>query len=263
MELSYILADPSGNTTAFILSPVNTGDYGNVARKVMEQLNAEQVAFIHDGRMNMMGGEFCGNASRSYALWKALHESNGLTLRHFFGTMEQTVVVSGAPKPLTVTLRCDGTECYHASIAMPLPCRVLPMEEPFLGPCTLVEYPGISHVVLENREPHEDDPAIVRELLESLDAEDGCFGLLYLEDNTLRPRVLVRDTGTDVWESSCASGTCAVAAALSLRQKTSLELELFQPGGSLTACTSIDEGKLTSLTLDGPITFPRSGILTL
>ena len=39
MELSYILADPSGNTTAFILSPVDPADYSSVARKVMEQLN--------------------------------------------------------------------------------------------------------------------------------------------------------------------------------------------------------------------------------
>ena len=263
MELSYILADPSGNTTAFILSPVDPADYGSVARKVMEQLNAEQVAFVHDGRMDMMGGEFCGNASRSYALWLALHEPGGLSLRHFYGTREQTVTVSGAPHPLTVTLRCDGTDRYYASITMPLPQRVLPMEEPFLGPCTLVEYPGISHVLLENREPHADDPAAVREILETLDAEDGCFGLLYLEDNTLRPRVLVRDTCTDVWESSCASGTCAVAAALSLRQNTPLELELFQPGGSLTASAIVEDGKLIALTLDGPVTFPQSGILPL
>ena len=96
----------------------------------------------------MMGGEFCGNASRSYALWLALHEPGGLSLRHFYGTREQTVTVSGAPHPLTVTLRCDGTDRYYASITMPLPQRVLPMEEPFLGPCTLVEYPGISHVLL-------------------------------------------------------------------------------------------------------------------
>ena len=83
------------------------------------------------------------------------------------------------------------------------------------------------------------------------------------EDNALRPRVLVRDTCTDVWESSCASGTCAVAAALSLQQNAPLELELFQPGGNLTASAIVEDGKLVALTLDGPVTFPKSGILTL
>ena len=72
MDLCYILADPSGNTTAFVLSPVPPHQYGPVARAVMERLKAEQVAFLHDGRMDMMGGEFCGNASRSFALWQAL-----------------------------------------------------------------------------------------------------------------------------------------------------------------------------------------------
>ena len=262
MELSYILADPSGNTTAFVLSPVASDDYGPVARTVMDRLNAEQVAFVHDDRMDMMGGEFCGNASRSFALWQALHRPNGLSLSPLQGQLQQTVTVSGAPHPLTVTLWGNGSS-LHASIAMPLPNRILPLEEPFLGPCTLIEYPGISHVLLENRTPLDDDPAAVRELLESLGAEDGCFGLLYLEDNILRPRVLVRDTCTDVWESSCASGTCAVAAALALRQNTSLTLELFQPGGSLTACATVEGGNLTALTLDGPVTFPKSGTITL
>lgn len=263
MELSYILADPSGNTTAFVLSPVPTGDYGRLARQVMARLNAEQVAFVHSERMDMMGGEFCGNASRSYALWKALHRPDGLSLQPLQGEQQQTVTVSGAPHPLTVTLRSDGSAVYYASIQMPLPNRVLSLEDPFLGPCTLVEYPGISHILLENRIPNDDDAAAARELLAFLAAEDGCFGLLYLEENTLRPRVLVRDTDTDVWESSCASGTCAAVAAIALRQNATKTLELFQPGGSLTACATVTDGKLTALTLDGPVTFPRAGRITL
>ena len=40
MDLSYILADPSGNTTAFVLSPVDPARYGLVARAVMQALDA-------------------------------------------------------------------------------------------------------------------------------------------------------------------------------------------------------------------------------
>lgn len=263
MELSYILADPSGNTTAFILSPVPADQYGTVARGVMAQLNAEQVAFLHDGQMDMMGGEFCGNASRSFAIWQALHEPDGQTLSSLEGQLIQQVTVSGAPQPLTVVLTGDGSDACRARIHMPLPLRVLPLEEPFLGPCTLVEYPGISHVLLEDRVPHDDDPATVLDLLDSIDAQCGCYGLLYLDRPDLRPRVIVRDTGTDVWESSCASGTCAVAAALALRQGENLSLELQQPGGSLWAQATVENGRLTDLLLDGPVTFPRSGILEL
>ncbi|MBQ4578462.1 MAG: hypothetical protein IJA84_05305 [Clostridia bacterium] len=262
MELSYILADPSGNTTAFVLTPVARERYGAVARQVMEALDAEQVAFIRDGRMDMMGGEFCGNASRSFALWQALCREDGLSLRPFTGEQTVTVRVSGAPAPLEVTLRGADAALY-AAIRMPLPLRVLPLTHPELGAVTLVEYPGISHLVLEERQPCDGDLAAARELLTGLGADSGCFGLLYTDGSRMRPLVYVRDTDTLVWENSCASGTCAVAAARALAQNASLRLELFQPGGSLTAKAELQAGGLTALILDGPVTFPRSGTLLL
>ena len=262
MDLRYILADPSGNTTAFVLTPVARERYGPVARQVMAALDAEQVAFVHDGRMDMMGGEFCGNASRSFALWQALHTEDGLSLRPFTGQQTVTVRVSGAPHPLEVTLRGDG-QTLRAAVSMPLPLRVLPLTDPSLGPVTLVEYPGISHLVLEGRAPDDGDLAAARALLTALDADSGCFGLLYTDSANMRPLVYVRDTDTLIWEASCASGTCAVAAARALAQKTDLQLELFQPGGSLTAKAHLQNGQLTALTLDGPVTFPKSGILHL
>lgn len=264
MDLSYILADPSGNTTAFVLSPVDPARYGPVARAVMQALDAEQVAFVHHGRMDMMGGEFCGNASRCFALWQALHRPDGLSLLPLEAPREETVTVSGAPRPLSVLLAPGGVPgAYRACIRMPLPRRVLPLEESPLGPCTLVEYPGISHLVLEDRPPAEDHISLASALLARLRAESGCFGLLYLGGAAMRPLVHVRDTGTLVWESSCASGTCAAAAALALRQNSPLTLELFQPGGSLTAKADVNNGVLTALSLDGPVTFPRSGVLAL
>ncbi len=262
MDLRYILADPRGNTTAFVLTPVARADYGPVARRVMAALDAEQVAFVHDGRMDMMGGEFCGNASRSFALWQALHTADGLSLRPFTGEQTVTGRVSGAPHPLEVTLRGDGRS-LRAAVAMPLPRRVLPLSDPALGPVTLVEYPGISHLALENRQPQDTDLTAARSLLARLEAEDCCFGLLYVDSTHMRPLVYVRDTDTLIWEASCASGTCAVAAARALAQKSDLQLELFQPGGSLTAKAYLQNGQLTALTLDGPVTFPKSGTLTL
>ena len=260
MELSYILADPSGNTTAFVLTPVPPALRASVARQVMDALAAEQVAFVHDGRMDMMGGEFCGNASRSFALWRAYAAPDGLSLLPGLPRQE-TVTVSGAHHPLTVSLSAkEGV--FHAAIQMPLPRRVLPLAESPLGACTLVEYPGISHLVLENAVPGAEDVSHARALLSAHGAEDGCFGLMYLSGSAMRPLVYVRDTDTLIWESSCASGTCAAAAARALAAGSSLTLELFQPGGSLTAKATVEQGILTVLTLDGPVTFPKSGILS-
>ena len=262
MELSYIVADPSGNTTAFVLTPVARENYGPVARRVMAALDAEQVAFVRDGRMDMMGGEFCGNASRSFALWQELHTADGRSLRPFAGQQTAEVQVSGAPLPLEVTLRGDGERLW-AAISMPLPKRVLPLTDGALGPVTLVEYPGISHLVLEGRAPRDADVSDARALLSRLEAEDCCFGLMYANGSALRPLVYVRDTDTLIWEASCASGTCAVTAARALAENTPLTLELLQPGGSLTAGAELQNGALAALVLDGPVTFPRSGTLTL
>ncbi len=262
MELSYILADPSGNTTAFVLSPVAAADRGPVARRVMKVLGAEQVGFVHRGRMDMMGGEFCGNASRSFALWQALHTEDGLGLRPFSGVLRETVTVSGTSDPLSVLIRGQNG-VLSAAIGMPLPRRVLPVGESPLGPCTLVEYPGISHLVLEGREPLPGDRAAAEGLLSPLGAGRECFGLLYLRGDRMRPLVYVRETDTLVWESSCASGTCAVIAARALAKGQSLSLELFQPGGSLKAEAVLQAGRPVSLTLDGPVAFPRAGTLSL
>ena len=41
------------------------------------------------------------------------------------------------------------------------------------------------------------------------------------------------------------------------------KITVFQPGGSLTAKADVKNGVLTALSLDGPVTFPRSGVLAL
>lgn len=78
MKLHYIKANPSGNTTVFILDPVPKEQYAQVSKAVLsyENVGAEQLGFIirdescpNGWRMEMAGGEFCGNASRSFAAW--------------------------------------------------------------------------------------------------------------------------------------------------------------------------------------------------
>ena len=41
-----------------------------------DNLHAEQVGFIKDNHLQMMGGEFCGNASRAFASLLAFRDKN-------------------------------------------------------------------------------------------------------------------------------------------------------------------------------------------
>ena len=80
MKITVVMADPAGNRTAIVRDPVPAGERGVVAARIMElpELRAEQVGFEVPprlggaGRLEMMGGEFCGNAARSFGflLWK-------------------------------------------------------------------------------------------------------------------------------------------------------------------------------------------------
>ena len=99
MKLRIIMADPAGNRTAIVRTPVPADQRAQIAAKILQinDLRAEQVGFETSalmggiGRLEMMGGEFCGNAARSYGylLWKEKQEAYllqipiGLRFRYF------------------------------------------------------------------------------------------------------------------------------------------------------------------------------------
>ena len=86
MELNILRADPAGNITIFVLDQVEKAQRAAIAEKIMAipALKAEQVGYVcpaeddADGHMEMMGGEFCGNATRAYGMYIA-RQKGGLS----------------------------------------------------------------------------------------------------------------------------------------------------------------------------------------
>jgi len=144
MKLRYVKADPSGNTTVFILDAVPRDMYARIAKSVMSDryLQAEQVGFIRESsrypgsfRMDMAGGEFCGNGSRSFAAWLVLHGNDGTTLCNF-REKERTIrtEVSGSDRMLEATVRnLSSDHSCNVSIKMPIPRNILHGENDELG----------------------------------------------------------------------------------------------------------------------------------
>ena len=75
MKLNVLRADPAGNITLYVLDPIERERRAALAAELMRRLpdmKIDQVGFAcsadadTDGRMEMMGGEFCGNATRAY-----------------------------------------------------------------------------------------------------------------------------------------------------------------------------------------------------
>ena len=72
MKLEYIKTDPTSNITVLVRTPVERAKQPEAAENIMAaDRQCEQVGFVEESesgtRLQMMGGEFCGNASMSLA----------------------------------------------------------------------------------------------------------------------------------------------------------------------------------------------------
>ena len=77
--LRYALLNPSGNRTALVLDPVPAAGRNRITAALMDR--CEQVGYLMPpsvpgvlGRLQMMGGEFCGNASMAAAAFLLRNE---------------------------------------------------------------------------------------------------------------------------------------------------------------------------------------------
>ena len=237
--ITYTLLDPTGNMTLLAETSVPEKTQPLIARKLMElEPETEQVGFISYGndeiRLRMAGGEFCGNASMSAAVLYMLHTGSES------GTVP--VHVSGTPDPVIVEVETLPKNMWRGRVIMPRPLSVKREHFPDGMVRPVVQFPGITHVILEEEMEKTEAEKLAPIWCQLLKAEG--LGLMFLnrEKATLKPLVYVPEAGTLFWESSCASGTTAVGAVLLTESAKPVSVSLRQPGGTLEI--SAEEGKL-------------------
>lgn len=253
MKLELVMADPAGNRTALVRTPVAPSLWGEAAKKIMADkgLKAEQVGYCRPpqgdalGRLEMMGGEFCGNAARSFAL--LLAAERGLSRKAVV-----PIEVSGCSGILPAQVDLEGKT---ASCPLPLPFAIEELAVPGLGTFPAVRMEGITHVILRGVQAGEEAFRAIRQSAEKSWEWEALGGMFLSEDHhTLTPVVAVKKTGSTVFESSCASGSGAVAAWLSREEGDGeREYRFTEPGGVLSARTVRQAGKLTGLAVDGKV----------
>lgn len=255
-KIEYFVANPAGNVTIFVTSEVAQKDYAEVTSQLLaiKEHCGEQVGFIKGGnRMEMSGLEFCGNASRSFALWYAKNRA-GIN-----GEGRVTVDVSGAETPLNVEV---NTNTSYTKIQMPQPVSIRDWKEvegvetlgdDFEG--VLVDFGGIMHLILWDVEASaERFEKYNKFLLEKFDAPAN--GVMFLKKETLDlvPVVYVKDVDTTYFEGSCGSGSTACAIALAYKLADGeYSYNLNQPAGTITATTYINNHKLEKVFIEGPV----------
>ena len=251
MKLTVVRANPAGNITLFVQTPVDRSQYGAVGEKLLAlpQLQAEQVGFLcENGRLAMAGGEFCGNATRAFGLLTA--RERGLA-----GRRRLTLSVSGCEKAVAVDV---DTESGTARAEMPLP-RFVRAETVGNVHGTLVHLGGIAHFVVSGVEPSEEFFAEAEPLFLSLGALDA-YGVIFLDGTRMTPLVKVPATKAFIWEGSCGSGSLAAAIAQSGGMADGVfERDYVQPAGTIRVTVERRGGAVTGayiggiVTLDAPV----------
>ena len=267
MELKFIKTSPTENMTLLIETPVPREQHLEIAEKLIAygSVYAEQAGYIEEPenplaekRLQMMAGEFCGNASLSLAA--VLAEEKGLKVG---GETEIILEVSGADSLVNCQMKKEE-KGWSGRVAMPLP-KAIEHKTFRLNDETyeldVVVFEGISHIIvpasLWGENAAEKAELAAKEWAEHMPA---AFGILLFDEEKGECQPLVSVQGvTLIWERGCGSGTSAIGAYLAMKEGRSLSVSLKQPGGIMGAEVSFENGEFASLHITGKVSIVAKG----
>lgn len=231
--VQYVTLDPTGNITCLVTSRPEGADEAAITRRLMQE--CEQVAYLDPpslpgarASIRLMGGEFCGNAAMASACFLAEKAGVLSQVDSFF-----PLQVSGAEGVLSCRVRRTENG-YEGTVPMPRVRSILCFEDQGRT-LHAISMDGIAHLILP---PPFPSPAEAEALLRRLAAErpEDAVGLLLWDDAHayMRPLVLVKGSGTLVWETGCGSGSACIGAYRSCLGSPGLTRTLVhQPGGAI------------------------------
>ena len=270
---------PGGNPTILLRGQdIPPAQRASVAACIMshQHIGGEQVGYVRfegEPRLDMMGGEFCLNATRAFA---AVLASRGL-LHRCGSVLSGSVEVSGADSPVRVRVTEREGDLPLAEACLHF--DTLPQPETCGNGLSLVRVPGIAHLIHQ----HDAAPLPTEDRLSafcadernalSLDKEEavGHLWLRHADDGTdtctncgkalllvLDPVVWVRDTATLCFESACGSGTLACALAEHAASGTT-DFAIVQPSGSALSVRMENTGQGWDVWVGGPARLTACG----
>jgi diaminopimelate epimerase len=292
MKYRVVIADPAKNITAFVLDAVQgREERAALANEIMADpaLKVEQVGFVIPPsgfgaasapascsgglwRLEMMGGEFCGNAARSFGLYAA--RRMGLK-----GNVTIPVSVSGAAAPVSVELDVEAGQAAVA-IGGPVSEYLFEYEGPPARGKSLFQvyvFEGITHVIAPGIMPSKETFYLIKKALEQKAADagaafsgqkaapegaasakpaslPGALGVLFYDSAPafMTPAVYVYATGSLVFESSCGSGSAALGCWLSRNLLDGQwRGEVKQPGGNIEVRVRKESGIIGGISIGG------------
>ena len=262
-SLQFVKLSPTQNVTVLVTSPVPRAHQAAVAARLLayDGVGGEQVGYLEApadararARLQMMGGEFCGNASMALAAW--LCARDGLADG---AEAEVLLEVSGGSGLTPCRVRRSGS-LYRGTVRLPPPACVTTFSLP-LGEVPLVAFPGISHLILPAG--LNLDEATLRRALPRWNERIGADALgaiLWDEANqAIDPLVYVPSAGTLVRERGCGSGTAAVGCHMALRAGRPFSGGIRQSGGVIEVSCAPKDGRVDALAITGDVRIVAAG----
>ena len=254
-EIRYVILDPTGNLTALVLDPVSGEERTRITAALMDR--CEQVGYLCSpekpgvrARLQMMGGEFCGNASMAAAVYLAA--GDGLQEGR---ETEIILEVSGADTPVACRARREKAG-WRGTVQMPAlqkmaDCRIRGRQ------LKAVFFPGMVHLIWDGDPLSGEEAELTLRKAGELFSEPAA-GLLQWRETAreageMTPLVWVRESKTMVWETACGSGTAAIACWKSLSRGQTAGVSVSQPGGILRAEAEWSCGKAGRILLSGTV----------
>jgi len=253
MEVRFVKLSPTQNVTVLVEDAVPREQQAALAAKLLEYDNVggEQVGFLEPAtlpgarlRLQMMGGEFCGNATMSAAAYLAWQEGLAEGAQR-----DYPLEVSGADKLMVCRIKRAG-DAFLGTVHMPFPERfdsVVLDTDAGSRRFPVVVMPGISHVIVSS------DAGLSREEIDrrirawnEIVRADALGVLLHdVTDHSIAPIVYVPATDSAVWERGCGSGTAALGCWLAHSSASSVVLPVRQPGGIITVTADASSVAIT------------------
>ncbi|CAH0272845.1 Diaminopimelate epimerase [Peribacillus sp. Bi96] len=268
-EIDFIKFNPTQNMTILVKTNFLVEEYKHIASKIMsyDSVHAEQVGFIEKpinnkaaAKLQMAGGEFCGNACMALAAFVASEKG----LKHN-DLAEIILEASGTDKLITCQMKRNLGE-YHCLVTMPIPKKIEQRTIKYDGNdlnMIIVRYHEFIHIVIEV----EEFSKTVREKAQSLAKLLGVtlgtnlIGVLLYKSKSeeMAPLIYVPHLDSMIWERGCGSGTASLGAYLAWKNKGEIVKNIRQPGGDIKVFATCHGEDLTSLMIEGSVQIVAQG----
>lgn len=268
LEIEFVKCNTADNMTILVVSELPPVQLAPIASQLMSygHLYAEQVGYVegsaHHGcaaKLQMAGGEFCGNAC--LALGAQLASARMLLPGERVEVMLET---SGSLRPVTCQVE-KLSSGYQCEASTPIPKTVERSSFAFEGlhlEVGIVRYADSFHLLIDLEQFELDAPTAERlARLAGIVTGADLVGVMLYRPSTheLKPLIFVPALDSLVWEQGCGSGTASLGCYLAWSTCKSIDIPVLQPGGIIHTSVCWHEKSIKSVHIKSTVDIVAQG----